>query len=186
VILLVAVTGCRHGQHTPQPAATSPYADETDRAVKALPPDRIDGLLTGEGLGYAMAAELNGYPGPRHVIDLADSLHLSPEQLGLVRDRFARMQDSAVVLGNEIVLLEKKLDAVFAGGNATEIDIRTLTNDIGRIEGRLRSIHLSAHIETAEILTDSQIATYNRLRGYDGDSDRGTGHDQGHSRTHGG
>ena len=30
-------------------------------------------------MGLALAAELNGYPGPLHVIELADSLRLTPE-----------------------------------------------------------------------------------------------------------
>ena len=31
-------------------------------------------------MGLALAAELNGYPGPSHVLELADKLELSAEQ----------------------------------------------------------------------------------------------------------
>ena len=49
----------------------SPYAGQQARQVKALSKAEIEGLLAGRGLGYAKAAELNHYPGPRHVLDLA-------------------------------------------------------------------------------------------------------------------
>jgi hypothetical protein len=36
-------------------------------------------------MGMAKAAELNGYPGPRHVLDLSPELHLTDAQTKLVR-----------------------------------------------------------------------------------------------------
>jgi hypothetical protein len=38
-------------------------------------------LLKGEGMGMAKAAELNGYPGPTHVLTLAKELALTESQL---------------------------------------------------------------------------------------------------------
>jgi hypothetical protein len=40
---------------------------------------------------------------------------------------------------------------------------------IGELQGRLRSVHLTAHLETRAFLTSDQVTTYQRLRGY-GDS----------------
>jgi hypothetical protein len=51
----------------------SPYAGQQTRAIKALSPEDLAGLLNGEGMGMAKAAELNGYPGPVHVLELAGS-----------------------------------------------------------------------------------------------------------------
>jgi hypothetical protein len=43
----------------------------------------IESLQNGTGDafgGMAKLAELNGYPGPRHVLDLANELELTPNQ----------------------------------------------------------------------------------------------------------
>src|SRR5687767_11125254 len=55
-------------------SADSPYVGQEDRAIKALDAKDVDGLLAGSGMGYAKAAELNGYPGPMHVLELAEKL----------------------------------------------------------------------------------------------------------------
>src|SRR5262249_20157560 len=44
------------------------YAGRQTRAIKALSEEDIAPLLNGEGMGMAKAAELNGYPGPKHVL----------------------------------------------------------------------------------------------------------------------
>jgi len=46
--------------------------------------------LNGEGMGFARPAELNHYPGPRHVLDNADKLQLSSDQLGKTQELFRR------------------------------------------------------------------------------------------------
>ena len=51
-----------------------PYAGQQTRAIKALSDDEIAAFLNGEGMGFAKAAELNGYPGPAHVLTLAQKL----------------------------------------------------------------------------------------------------------------
>jgi hypothetical protein len=58
----------------------SPYVGQETRDIKALSQQDIDDYLNGRGMGYAKAAELNHYPGPRHVLDLAHTLALTPEQ----------------------------------------------------------------------------------------------------------
>ena len=42
--------------------------------VNALSPDEVQQYLAGAGMGYAKAAELNHFPGPMHVLELADKL----------------------------------------------------------------------------------------------------------------
>jgi hypothetical protein len=41
----------------------SPYAGQEKREIKALSAEDIEGYLTGQGMGFAKAAELNHYPG---------------------------------------------------------------------------------------------------------------------------
>ena len=58
-------------------SASSPYAGQETRAIKALSPEDLEELRTGAGMGLAKAAELNGYPGPLHVLALAKELQLT-------------------------------------------------------------------------------------------------------------
>jgi hypothetical protein len=60
--------------------AQSPYAGMQTRPIKALSAEQVADLKAGRGMGLAMAAELNGYPGPAHVLELADKLDLSDQQ----------------------------------------------------------------------------------------------------------
>ena len=46
-----------------------PYSGQQGRMIKALSSKEVQGLLQGKGMGMAKAAELNQYPGPRHVLD---------------------------------------------------------------------------------------------------------------------
>ena len=148
--------------------ARSPYAGQQHRAIKALTPDRIAALLAGEGMGLARAAELNGLPGPRHVLDLAERLALTADQERRVRDAFGRMRDRAVRLGRRIVEVERRLDGRLAGGSADAAAVDALIMEIARLEGMLRSTHIRAHLTTAGVLTPDQIERYDELRGYSG------------------
>jgi hypothetical protein len=64
--------------------AQQPYAGLQNRSIKSLSDQQIADLNAGRGMGLALAAELNGYPGPVHAIELAGELHLSPEQVAAV------------------------------------------------------------------------------------------------------
>lgn len=147
-------------------AAHSPYAGLEDREVKALSADEIQGLLAGEGLGFALAAELNGLPGPKHVLELGEALGLEAEQRRQVEEIRQRMSERARELGRSVVESETRLDRIFASGHATPTAVREATLEIGRLRGELRSAHLLAHLETVQVLTPEQVTEYGRLRGY--------------------
>jgi hypothetical protein len=117
-------------------------------------------------MGLARAAELNGYPGPRHVLDLAEALALTPEQQHALTDVFERMSAAAKPLGAEILMRERDLDRAFASGTVTPAQLAAATEAIGGLDGRLRGIHLAAHLETKTMLSAEQIARYIELRGY--------------------
>lgn len=150
----------------------SPYSGEQMREIKALSDAEVAGLLSGRGLGYAKAAELNGYPGPAHVLELARELDLSTAQRDKTRAIFDRMQDAARKLGERMVAAERQLDQAFANKTIAERSVSELTARIGQIEAQLREVHLQAHLDQTQLMTETQIARYVRLRGY---SDQGQG-----------
>ncbi len=152
----------------PALANDTPYEGQETRAIKALAPERIEGLLSGAGLGYAKAAELNGWPGPLHAIELADALALSEDQ----RDQIAAIRETMLVkvrpLGKKLVDAEAGLDALFANGNPEPNAVAKASAAIGAIEAELRAVHLTAHIATRPLLTRHQRMVYAQRRGYEG------------------
>jgi hypothetical protein len=120
-------------------------------------------LERGEGFGMAMAADHAGYPGPRHVLDLAADLHLTAEQRGAIEKLFAGMHEKALVRGKELFEAEARLEQMFRDGRP-EADLREQSFRVDTIHAELRWIHLSAHLSAQKILTADQIAQYTRLR----------------------
>jgi len=157
VALLIAV---------PVHAADMPYAGQQSRPIKALSDDDVAALRNGEGMGMAKAAELNGYPGPKHVLDLARQLQLTDGQWRGVQAIFDRMSAAAKPLGGELIAQEQALDQLFAKGDITPDRLAAATAAIAELQGRLRAVHLSAHLETRALLNPDQIARYEQLRGY--------------------
>ena len=158
-----------------------PYAGQELREIKALSADDIDDLLAGRGWGLAKPAELNGYPGPAHVIELAEELALDEAQLASVNGIFERMQAKAQEIGARYVRAEGAIEALFAGGGAEPAALSGLLADAELLRAELRAVHLEAHIETTPLLTRHQRMLYAELRGY---GSAAGGHD-GHSG-HGG
>jgi hypothetical protein len=154
----------------PAAAQTSTYSGEQAREIKALSPDETADLLAGRGMGLARAAELNQYPGPMHVLALAQQLGLTDAQRAAVEASFARMSAAAKVLGAEIVERERALDAAFKRQTVSAEQLADATAAIAAVQGRLRAAHLAAHLETRAVLTPQQVALYDRLRGYAGDA----------------
>lgn len=146
----------------------SPYADLADREIKALSPEDVEGLLGGAGLQMALPAELNGHPGPRHLLDMADMLGLTDEQRAAVQAVFDRMQGEARALGAGIVEGERRLDEAFAEGTIDVESLASMVGEIARTRGALRIVHLRAHLEVFPLLTEEQRTHYERARGYGG------------------
>jgi hypothetical protein len=147
-------------------AQDTPYAGYQHREIKALSAEEVEGYLAGAGMGFALAAELNGYPGPKHVLQLADSLGLDDGQRAAVAVSRERMLARAVPLGEAIVAAERTLDSLFASGAIEAERLAELTVRIGTLTGELRGVHLAAHLEMVAVLSGEQVARYNRLRGY--------------------
>jgi Spy/CpxP family protein refolding chaperone len=154
-----------------------PYAGLQARPVKALSDQQIADLKAGRGMGLALAAELNGYPGPLHVLELATPLGLSEDQRAKVAALFDAMKQEAVALGERLIVAETALDRQFADKTITSSGLSEATRDIASLQGELRLAHLKYHLATLELLTPEQAARYSTLRGYGGGQ-----HTPGHHR----
>lgn len=152
----------RHHEHI----HSSPYAGEQTRDIKALSKDDIDELLRGGGWGLAKAAELNGMPGPTHVLDMAAELNLSAEQIERSRRIRDAMRLKAKQIGERFVAKEAELETRFRVGDVTETELAARVSEIEAIRAKLRTAHLVAHIEIARILSTKQIERYAVLQGY--------------------
>lgn len=151
---------------------TSPYQGQESRKIKALSQDEIEGYLNGKGLGYAKAAELNQYPGPKHVLDAAKQLSLSEQQSKQTQAIFADMQEHAIKLGKQLIAKEQELDRQFASGTIDAASLKALLAEIGTIQTDIRYVHLNAHLQQVAVLTKHQVHLYNQLRGYDAVNNR--------------
>ena len=161
---LVAI--CLVSQPAAADAVRSAYVGQQSRDIKALSGEDIAALHNGDGMGLAKAAELNGYPGPRHVLAMVRELRLGKNQAAQVTAIRDRMSAAARPLGDELIDRERGLDQLFAQREATPERLLAATAAIGNIQGRLRAVHLAAHLETRAVLSTEQIAEYDKLRGY--------------------
>ena len=148
---------------TPQP-----YAGLETRSIKALSDEQIADLRAGRGMSLALAAELNGYPGPAHVVELAASLGLSEAQRAKMQELFAAMKAETIPLGEKLIAQEADLDRLFAFGTITEAGLAAALQAIGVTQAALRTAHLRYHLATVPVLTPHQIQRYGELRGYAG------------------
>jgi Spy/CpxP family protein refolding chaperone len=156
----------QHGQHKKQ--AAQPYAGQQTRAVASLSAEELKELQDGRGMGLAKAAEVNGHPGPSHVLELADELKLTPEQRQLVKAAFDRMQAKAKAVGEAYIKAEMAVDQAFKAGPADAAQVAARVAEANRLLGEVRLSHLLAHVEITPLLTPEQRARYAELRGYAG------------------
>jgi hypothetical protein len=164
--LILACAACALAAPVFADNGSTPYAGQETRTLKALSDQDIAALQNGEGMGMAKAAELNGYPGPKHVLEVASELGLTPEQVRAITAIRDRMSAGAKPLGAEILRRERDLDGSFASGTVVDDGLALQTEAIGALEGRLRAVHLAAHLATKALLTPAQIERYEHLRGY--------------------
>jgi Spy/CpxP family protein refolding chaperone len=146
--------------------AQTPYAGMQTRSIKALSEQQVADLGAGRGMGLALAAELNGYPGPSHVLELADRLELSADQRARINGLFDSMKAEAVPLGSKLIEQEADLDKQFALRKVTPESLKALTAAVAATQGELRETHLKYHLSTVEILSPAQMQRYAELRGY--------------------
>jgi len=179
ILLIVAAALLSLGQ-TVHAQEHQHYAGLQDRAVKALSDQQLADLRAGRGMGLALAAELNGYPGPVHVLELQGALDLTAEQSAKVRQLYEAMRAETIPLGERLIGQEAELERLFASRTVTPDSLASTTSDIGTTQAALRAAHLRYHMSTAAILQPGQMSRYAELRGYAAGR-RGTG---GHHGAH--
>ncbi|MCZ8272634.1 MAG: periplasmic heavy metal sensor [Microcystis sp. LE19-4.1E] len=144
----------------------SPYSGFETRSIKALSDAQIADLKAGRGMGLALAAELNGYPGPMHVLELADKLGLTPDQRIRMQDMVHAMKQETIGIGEDVIMAERALDSLFSENRADAASLASTVKTVAEAQGRLRQAHLRYHLETKAALSPEQIRDYARLRGY--------------------
>lgn len=145
----------------------SPYPGQEKGEIKSLSAEEIQAYLSGDGMGWAKAAELNHYPGPKHVLDLAADLHLSQRQISTTKVIYDGMQREAAALGKLVVEKERLLDSLFANQKMDKARLGSVVAEIAKLQGKLRAAHLAAHLQTKKALSPEQIAAYDALSGYE-------------------
>ncbi len=144
----------------------SKYAGQENRAIKSLSAEDIAELRRGGGWGLAKAAELNGVPGPMHLLEMKDEIGLDETQHYAISAIYRRMKSRAIHHGERLIDLERHLENGFRNRTITDALLRDSLSAIAETKKELRYVHLAAHIETLKVLSEKQIRTYNELRGY--------------------
>ncbi len=179
--VLTGLAATAVGFASPQAASShQPHAGQQQRAIKALSADDIDGYLKGKGMGFAKSDELNHYPSPLHLRQMAAGINLTAKQLADITPIETHMKAAAKRLDHIVLEKEESLDALFASGGAEPDAVRRLTADIGQLRDELQAVYLMAHLQVRPLLGPHQIAICDRLRGYTSGGS-GTG-ESGHSR----
>lgn len=163
VSCLLAAAAAVGAQHLHPPGDAG--APQTG-ATSTLTAEQVQQLLDGEGMGLARAAESAGYPGPKHVLDLAKELQLTPAQQRRVTEIRLRVIADAQRYGRAIVEAERALDEAFRTGAINDVELASRVRSIATLQGELRLVHLAAHLELRPLLTAQQLRRYAELRGY--------------------
>jgi Spy/CpxP family protein refolding chaperone len=185
--VLVFATGAAMAQHSghsghnamTQPATAqqaSSYAGQQERAIKSLSAQDTQDWLDGKGMSLAKAAELNGYPGPMHTLELAAPLQLSDAQRDASKKLMMTHKDEVRRLGADLVQAERDLDQAFVKRSIDQASLKAMTQRIGELQAAIRESHLSTHLLQTAILTSKQVAQYITLRGYDSQTPQNHNH----------
>ncbi|HLE97344.1 MAG TPA: Spy/CpxP family protein refolding chaperone [Candidatus Thermoplasmatota archaeon] len=164
ILLVPTLGGCFDSGPSPPPA--SRYAELEGAEVRGLSDEELRALRAGEGYGMALPAELNGYAGPKHVLDLGRELDLTTRQREDVEAIRAAMLAAAVPAGEDVIRKAAALEDAFRARSVTSEGLGALTGDLAAARADLQAIHLRAHLATDAVLTEHQRALYRELRGY--------------------
>lgn len=170
------------------PGHPTPYAGFETRDIKALSQSDLDELRRGGGWGLALAAELNGMPGPAHLLELREELGLSADQVVAIEAISAAMKADAIAAGERLIAAEAAIEAAFRFGDLDEPRLRALIAEAETARAELRFVHLLRHLSTPPLVSADQIARYRSLRGYGADpcTSVSEGHDPDMWRRHNG
>jgi hypothetical protein len=158
----LALGACTATSHT----GHSPYAGLERREIKALSAEQMRQLETGAGMTLAQPAELNGWPGPMHVLEQADALAMTTAQREATRALLRAHKERAAAIGHQLIAAERALDRAFAERRIDDMSLRQLTAAAAERMAALRAEHLATHIAQTRLMEPAQVARYQQLRGY--------------------
>ncbi len=189
--LCLCVFMAGHGlsaQHSDTSGHDTPYSGFESRDIKSLSAEDIAELEQGGGWGLALPAELNGRPGPAHLLELKDELELTAEQVVAIQAIYDEMRSEAIQAGTRFIAAEAALSAAFEDDGLDDASLQEFIEAAASARAELRLVHLSRHLATPALLTEHQIAQYNILRGYADDPCQSVpdGHDPTMWRKHNG
>jgi hypothetical protein len=153
-------------------AAHAAEAAREGTGIPALSEAQAAGYLDGKEMLHASVAELNHYPSPRRVFELAEALELTEGQRRAATELHEETRREAIRLGTELVALEQKLNRIFVWDQATADNIAKIVLDIGTLQAQLRLTHLVASIRQKPLLTEEQVRRYDELQGRGMDSEK--------------
>ncbi|MEM8812476.1 MAG: periplasmic heavy metal sensor [Pseudomonadota bacterium] len=146
--------------------ASASYAGWQVRDIKSLSNADIKELSNGGGWGFALTAELNGWPGPRHLLEHRAALELTEDQVQRIETIFQAMRAEAIEAGKRFIAAEAQLSDAFAGRDLDPDRLWDLVSAAAKARAALRHTHLSRHLEVTVLLTPRQIERYSIIRGY--------------------
>ena len=144
----------------------TPYAGFDSREVKSLSEQDLTDLRTGKGMGIALPAELQGYPGPMHVLELADKLNLTPDQRAKIAQLHGEMRSQAIKAGEILISAERAVDQFFSSGSVGETALLAVTRQVAEARAQVRFAHLRFHLKAKAVLSVEQLTAYSKARGY--------------------
>jgi len=165
ILLATATAFSANANETGHKHSTQPYAGFESRQIKSLSDSDLKQLREGSGWGLALPAELNGRPGPAHLLELKDQLQLTPEQVTKIEALHADMKREAIAAGERFISAERALSVAFETPDLDNAQLEALLKEAGAARAALRLVHLKRHIDTPPLLTAHQIQRYQILRG---------------------
>jgi Spy/CpxP family protein refolding chaperone len=147
--------GHQHGDRDATPA---------HQRVEACQREFDQVIADGRGFGLAFPADQNGYPGPLHVLELKDRLQLTSEQEARMRALFETMLGDARQRATRLAAAEDRLRRIFADGAADPAAVRTAVAEAETARADVRLVHLLAHLQARDVLTEAQRRAYQEIR----------------------
>ncbi len=173
ICVVVATSFLATATEPDEAARAAAHAAEAARegtGIPALSEAQAASYLDGKALWQASVAELNHYPSPRRVLELAVALELTEEQQRATAELHEETRREAIRLGRELVALEQKLNRIFVWNQATTDNVAKIVLDIGTLQTQIRLTHLAASIRQKPLLTEEQVRRYDELQGRGMDS----------------
>lgn len=138
---------------------------QTDAELKALSAEQVAQYRQGAGMGYAVVAERNRFPGPAHVLELGEKLGLTAQQREAVTRVVEAHKAQAREIGAKLVEAESALEQLFRSGAVGGDALARAVRQAAALQGEYRLSHLDAHRLTRAVLSSEQVTRYDELRG---------------------